>query len=292
MNLMRRVQPAETDARVAPVSARRADATTFASALYTGWIRHRRYAPHSHVFTYKLFLAYLDLSEIDQVFTGRWLWSVGRRNVAEFRRSDYLGDPDVSLDTAVRDCVEQHNGQRPTGPIRLLTHLRYFGKCFNPVSFYYCFADDGRTLQTVVAEITNTPWKQRHAYVLPVADSATQSATDGYVHAWHFDKRFHVSPFMAMEHAYAWRFNVPGDALRVHMEVLPPDAALGSRQKEFDATLVLERTPIDARHLAVALLRFPLMTLQVVLAIHWQALRLWLRGNPVHDHPDTRHSNP
>jgi DUF1365 family protein len=288
MNLMRPVQPAQAGVSVTPMPAARTDAATFASALYTGWIRHRRYAPHPHTFTYKLFLAYLDLSEVDRVFAGRWLWSVGRRNVAEFRRSDYLGDPDVPLDTAVRDCVEEHSGVRPEGPIRLLTHLRYFGKSFNPVSFYYCFATDGRTLQTVVAEITNTPWKQRHAYVLPVADSAMQ----GDVHAWHFDKRFHVSPFMAMEHAYAWRFGVPGEALRVHMEVLPPDAPPGTRQREFDATLVLERAPIDAPHLAAALLRFPLMTLQVVLAIHWQALRLWLRGNPVHDHPDTRHSNP
>ena len=288
MNLMRRVVPAATDACPAAIPDARADTVVFTSAIYTGWIRHRRHAPRAHAFTYKLFLAYLDLSEIDKVFAGRWLWSVGRRNVAEFRRSDYLGDPDVPLDIAVRDCVEQHKGLRPTGPIRLLTHLRYFGKSFNPVSFYYCFADDGRTLQTVVAEITNTPWKQRHAYVLPVADAATH----GDVHAWHFDKRFHVSPFMAMEHAYAWRFSVPGDALRVHMEVLPPDTSTGSRQCEFDATLVLERAPIDARHLAGALIRFPLMTLQVVLAIHWQALRLWLRGNPVHDHPDTRHSNP
>lgn len=288
MNLMRRINPATTEVPSDGISVNRTVSGEFASGLYTGWIRHRRYAPRAHAFTYKLFLAYLDLSEIDQAFAGRWLWSVGRRNVAEFRRSDYLGDPAVPLDVAVRDCVEHHNGIRPTGPIRLLTHLRYFGKCFNPVSFYYCFADDGCTLQTVVAEITNTPWKQRHAYVLPIADAATH----GDVHAWHFDKRFHVSPFMAMEHAYAWRFSVPGDALRVHMEVLPPDAAPGIRHKEFDATLVLERAPIDGPRLASALIRFPLMTLQVVLAIHWQALRLWLRGNPVHDHPDTRHPNP
>lgn len=292
MNLIPRINPATRELPSVAITGDQASTGEFASALYTGWIRHRRHAPRAHSFNYKLFLAYLDLSEIDAVFTKRWLWSAGRRNVAEFRRSDYLGDPDVPLDTAVRDCVEQHGGLRPTGPIRLLTHLRYFGKCFNPVSFYYCFGDDGRTLQAVVAEITNTPWKQRHAYVLPIAESSVQSAKDGDVHAWHFDKRFHVSPFMAMEHAYAWRFSVPGDALRVHMEVLPADAALGTRQKEFDATLVLERTPIDACHLAAALLRFPLMTLQVVVAIHWQALRLWLRGNPVHDHPDTRHPNP
>ncbi len=275
-------------AAVAQAAASAAHAP-LASALYTGRVRHRRYSPHAHAFEYKLFLMYLDLSEIERIFAGRWLWSAGRRNVAEFRRSDYLGDPAVPLDQAVRDCVQQRTGQRPSGPIRLLTHLRYFGQCFNPVSFYYCYAADGRTLETVVAEITNTPWKQRHSYVLPIAEATTR----GDVHAWHFDKRFHVSPFMAMEHAYAWRFGIPGQALRVHMEVLPPHAPPGtSPQRQFDATLILERKPIDGRHLAGVLLRFPLMTLRVLAAIHWQALRLWLRGNPVHDHPDKRPTAP
>ncbi|HYM86302.1 MAG TPA: DUF1365 domain-containing protein [Pseudoxanthomonas sp.] len=259
-------------------------APAFASALYTGWVRHRRHAPHPHAFRYRLFMAYLDLAEVEQVFARRWLWSAGRRNVAEFRRSDYLGDPAIPLDQAVRDCVERYGAPRPSGPIRLLTHLRYFGKCFNPVSFYYCFAEDGHTLQTVIAEVTNTPWKERHAYVLPVAEATPH----GDVNAWHFDKRLHVSPFMAMEHAYAWRFGIPGDALRVHMEVLPPGSPGDPGRREFDATLVLQRKPVDARHLAAMLMRFPLMTLQVVAAIHWQALRLWLRGNPVHDHPAKR----
>lgn len=266
----------------------RLDGEALASGLYTGWVRHRRYAPRAHAFRYRLFLMYLDLSEIEQVFARRWLWSSTRRNVAEFRRSDYLGDPDIPLDQAVRDCVEAQGMQRPSGPIRLLTHLRYFGQCFNPVSFYYCYAEDGRTLQTIVAEITNTPWKQRHAYVLPVSESDLR----GDVHAWRFDKRFHVSPFMAMAHSYSWRFDVPGDDLRVHMDVLPCDFHASPAPRQFDATLVLRRRPINTRSLAAALLHFPFMTLRVVLAIHWQALLLWLRGNPVHDHPDKRPSNP
>ena len=259
-----------------------------ASALYTGWVRHRRHAPHRHAFRYRLFLAYLDLSEIDRVFSRRWLWSVDRRNVVEFRRSDYLGDPAVPLDTAVRDCVEQRGLARPLGPIRLLAHLRYFGYCFNPVSFYYCFAEDGHTLQAVVAEVTNTPWKERYAYVL----SASACTRQGDVLAWRFDKRLHVSPFMAMTHSYAWRLGIPGEELRVHMDVLALDAPIHDASREFDATMVLKRKPLDARNAASALLRFPLMTLRVVAAIHWQALRLWLRGNPIHDHPATRIQKP
>nr|ACT36383.1 hypothetical protein [uncultured bacterium L11E10] len=256
-----------------------------ASALYVGHVRHRRHAPSPHAFTWPLFMAYLDLGELDRVFARRWLWSVGRRNLVEFRRSDYLGDPAVPLDEAVRDCVQAEIDHRPRGPVRMLTHLRSFGHSFNPVTFYYCFAEDGRTLDTLVAQITNTPWKQRHTYVLP----AKQALHAGEFFHWRFDKQFHVSPFMAMEHDYGWRFQLPGDALRVHMDVLcQPDADGQIAPRRFDATLSLRRRPMRAGAMAWALLRYPLMTLQVVTAIHWHALRIWLRGNPAHDHPDYR----
>ncbi len=245
------------------------------SAIYSGWVRHRRHSPRAHAFTYKLFLLYLDLAELDTVFAGRRFWSIGRRNLAEFRRSDYLGDPSVPLDTAVRERVRAALGRAPEGPIRMLAHLRYFGHCFNPVAIYYCYAPDGETLETIVAEITNTPWRERHAYVLPV-DAAD---AHGSAREWRFDKRFHVSPFLPMDRRYRWRFTTPGDALRVHMDVLAGDTP------DFDATLVLERRPIDGRNLARLLVRHPLMTIKVVAAIHWQAFLIWLARNPVYDHP-------
>ena len=250
-----------------------------ASAIYEGWVRHRRYAPRAHRFTYRIAMLYLDLDELDRVFARRRFWSVERRGVAEFRRSDYLGDPTQPLATVVRDHVEAATGNRPVGPVRLLTHLRYFGHNFNPVSFYYCYAADGVTLEAILAEITNTPWKERHAYVLPLA-TATRH---GSARAWEFDKTFHVSPFLPMRCRYDWRFDTPGDALRVHMQVC--NAERDAAVREFDATLVLRRREISAVNLARVLLRFPLMTLKVVAAIHWQALRLWARGNPVYAHP-------
>ena len=109
------------------------------SCLYVGQIRHRRLAPKPHFFFYRIFMAYLDLQELDTVFTGNPLWSTRRPALAWFRRADYLGDPSVPLDQAVRDLVEQKTGVRPIGPVRVLSHLRYFGYSFNPVSFYYCF---------------------------------------------------------------------------------------------------------------------------------------------------------
>lgn len=250
-------------------------ARSFESAIYEGWVRHRRHAPHPHAFRYRICMLYVDLAEIDHIFEGRRFWSAGRRNIAAFRREDFLGDADTPLDDAVRDKVEAETGHRPSGPIRMLSHLRYFGHSFNPVSFYYCFAPDGTTLDAIVAEITNTPWKQRHAYVLPIS----RAEPHGNVHGWRFDKRFHVSPFMPMARQYDWRFSTPSDVLRVNMAVFDRE------QKNFDATLVLQRRELTGANLARVLIRYPLMTMQVVAAIHWQALRLWLRGNPVHEHP-------
>ena len=245
------------------------------SGLYGGWVRHRRFQPRPHDFRYRLFMMYLDLAELDTVFRGRWFWSVGRPNLAWFRRADYLGDPAIPLDTAVRDRVEQETGQRPSGPIRMLTHLRYFGYCFNPVTFYYCFDAGDDRVESVIAEITNTPWNERRAYVLtPDLDEP-----QGRHHRYRFAKDFHVSPFMPMDIDYDWRFGEPGEKLNIHMRL---DREGG---KVFDATLDLERHELNGVELAWALLRHPWMTAQVLAGIYWQAARLHLKGIPVHDHP-------
>jgi uncharacterized protein len=248
------------------------------SALYIGRLRHRRFEPTPHAFEYRLCMAWLDLAELDEVFRGRWLWSTQGPALAWLRRADYLGDARVPLDRAVRDRVECETGRRPTGPVRLLTHLRTFGHCFNPVSFYYCFDPADRDVETIVAEITNTPWNERHAYVLP----AHRSDPRGQTLRFRFDKSFHVSPFMPMEIDYDWRFSTPGSRLAVHME------NRRSGERLFDATLALERKEISGGSLALALARYPAVTLQVAGAIYWQALRLWLKGVPFHVHPAKR----
>jgi DUF1365 family protein len=252
------------------------------SALYVGRVRHRRFQPRPHDFRYGLFMVYLDLAELDRVFAGRWFWSTRRLALARFRRADYLGDPTLPLDEAVRRCVAEATGQRPTGPIRMLTHLRYFGYVFNPVSFYYVYDADDTRVETIVAEITNTPWKERHSYVLP---QSAEAAKPG-VHRHRFAKDFHVSPFMPMAQDYDWRFSTPSETLSVHMENLQ------AGEKVFDATLALERQALNGANLARALLFFPLMTVQVIVGIHWQALRLWLKRTPFHIHPSKRPPRP
>jgi uncharacterized protein len=245
------------------------------SALYTGRLRHRRYAPQPRAFDYRLFMAWLDLAELERVFRDRWFWSTGRPALAWMKRADYLGDPGLSLDEAVRERVARETGVRPAGPVRLLTHLRMFGHCFNPVSFYYCYDARGERVETVLAEITNTPWNERHAYVLPAGSSIGR----GRALRFRFDKAFHVSPFLPMDLGYDWRFTEPGERLAVHMENFQGGL------KVFDATLALERREISGASLAAALARFPFMTVQVLGAIYWQALRLWARRTPYYAHP-------
>jgi uncharacterized protein len=245
------------------------------SCLYTGTVRHRRHEPTPNRFSYKLFMAYLDLAELPHLFDRYLLWSARRPAPAWFRRGDFYGDAARPLDEAVRDLVARQSGSRPEGPIRLLTHLRYFGYSFNPVSFYYCFDRDDTKVETIVAEITNTPWKERHQYVLPTG-SADES---GSCWRFRFEKDFHVSPFMPMDMSYDWRFSAPGEHLRVHMQNWRKGAAT------FDATVGLMREPITSVSLAHALIHFPLLTAQVTTFIHWQALRLWLKRTPFYAHP-------
>jgi DUF1365 family protein len=253
------------------------------SALYSGWVRHRRYAPTPHAFRYRLFMLYLDLAELPQVFAPFWLWSARRAAPARFLRSDYLKDPDgdaeLPLDATVRKLVVQRTGRSARGPIRLLTHLRYFGHNFNPVNFFYCFDAPGERVEFIVAVITNTPWRQEHAYVLSV--DATRPAAQCW--QFRFDKEFHVSPFMPMQQQYRWRLSAPDARVFVHMQNFGHEAPA---EKLFDATLLLQRKPITSASLAGALALFPLMTAQVVFGIHWQALRLWLKRTPVFTHPN------
>lgn len=250
------------------------------SAIYEGKVRHRRFTPVQNVFQYRLFLMYVDLLELPDLFKGRWLWSGLKANFAYLRRRDHLGDPLVPLDRSVRDFVEKETGKRPSGPIRLLTHFRYFGHCFNPVSFYFCYDEGNRRVETIVAEVHNTPWGEEHCYVLE--DSMNEHPSPQW-RRYRFPKAFHVSPFMEMEINYDWRFKMPGENLQVHITNMTP----GGRRR-FDATLSIRRREISPTALARCLLLYPLMTVKVVAMIYWQALRLLVKGAPIHIHPAKR----
>jgi DUF1365 family protein len=244
-----------------------------ASCIYEGTIRHRRLAPRRE-FRHRLALWYVDLDELPKLLGGRLLEP--SPGALRFRRRDYHGDPRLPLAEAVRDTVGAHTGSRPVGPIRLLTQLRSFGYCFNPVSFYYCLSAGADAVQAILAEVTNTPWGERHAYVLAGGTENSPLVVSSV------DKAMHVSPFMPMDLSYCARATAPGDTLSVHME----SSRAGSRV--FDATLSMSRRELtrhSARRLTV---RYPAATVRVLALIYAQALRLRLAGAGVHPHPPER----
>jgi hypothetical protein len=273
------------------------------SCLYEGSVRHRRHGKPSDELRYRMFMVYLDLDELPRCFDGHLLWSARRPALAWFRRADHLGDPRTPLADAVRELVAQRTGTRPDGPIRLLTHLRYFGHCFNPVSFYYCYDAGpdgdaaGERVSAVVAHVTNTPWGESHSYVLG-ADDATDRGSTALL-SGSSQKQLHVSPLMGMEHTYVWRASEPAERLSVHIESHRADArpdgpvdswadtpaSPGSAGPVFDATLSLRRRELSGLELARALARYPFLTLRIVTRIYGHALSLRLRGARYFPHP-------
>ena len=138
--------------------------------LYWGTIFHRRHTPFTRFFKYPIFMAYIDITSLSTTMSPSLLWNINKPAIVSFRRSDYHGDPQVDLEDAVRLTLLEKTGRSFNGPIRLLTNLRYFGYCFNPVSFYYCFNEADDKVEAIMAEVTNTPWKERYAYVIEKQD--------------------------------------------------------------------------------------------------------------------------
>jgi DUF1365 family protein len=236
------------------------------SCIYEGTLRHRRFEVTERSFTHRMALAYLDLDELPSLLGGRLL--ARRPGLLRFRRRDYLGARDVPLRQAIEEVVGCE-----LGPIRVLTQLRSFGMCFNPVSFYYCFSEDER-LRAVVAEVTNTPWGERHRYVLHA------TGDESVVHGG-FDKAMHVSPFMGMDQRYAWRLAAPGQTLSVQIENRDGEGTVA-----FDATLAMRRHALTPRSARALTRRYPFASLRVLALIYGHAVGLKLAGVPVHRHPE------
>ena len=255
-----------------------ASAGTTASAVYEGTVRHRRFAPVEHEFSYRLFLMYLDLDELPGVLDPFRGWSARGRALACFRREDFMGDPARPLAECARDAVAAETGSRPQGPVRLLAGLRYLGHSFNPVSFYYCFDSTGERVEAVVADVENIPWGERHAYVL------ARGEREGPVLSDELEKSLHVSPLMGMDQTYGFRADEPGTRLAVHIESRPCQTG----GKSFDATLALRRRELSRPLMARLLARYPAHSLQVVAKIYAQSLRLKLKGARYFPHPEGR----
>jgi hypothetical protein len=251
---------------------------TSRSAIYAGTVRHRRFQPKPRQFAYRVFYLMLDLDELPGALDESFFFSARRVAPLQFRRADYIGDPSISLRDAVRNACVTGGAPEPTGPITLLTMLRAWGFLFNPVSFYYCWDRTGERVETIVAEITNTPWGERRALVLPAARGAGYGSRLRFT----FPKDFHVSPFLPMEVEYDWTFTTPGRSLVVQMEDRREGELL------FDATLTLRREAISPASLRRIFWRHPALPQKATAAIYLHALLLWLRRTPFHTHPVRR----
>jgi uncharacterized protein len=248
-----------------------------ASAVYEGWVIHRRRRPIEHEFRYRVFMPLFDLDELPELLDPFPLWSARRPAPAWFRRSDFLGDARTPIAEAARALSSERVGRRPAGPIRLLAHPRYLGVGFNPVSFLFCHGESGE-LDSVIAEVTNTPWGERHAYVLDARERPP--AADGTV-GGQLDKRLHVSPFMGMDQKYEWWTSAPGDRLRIGFRNLEDGKVI------FEASLSLRRREMSRRLMARMLLTYPPMTIATLARIYIQALRLRIKGAPWFAHSES-----
>jgi DUF1365 family protein len=225
-------------------------------------------------------MIYIDLAELEEVFKGRWLWSIDHFNVACFNRAYHLGDPSVPLEQAVRNLAAERLGKRPEGPVRMLTQLRYFGYNFNPVSFYYCFDKKGRFVETTIVEIHNTPWGEIFCYVLGEEQNEGLKNEKKFC----FSKEFHISPFMDMNIRYQWEFTDPGDSVHVLM------TSYEKEEKIFDAELSMVRREITGLELSRMFIRYPFMNMKIIAAIYWQALRLRGKRAKFYTHPSQRNN--
>ncbi|MFZ9834777.1 MAG: DUF1365 domain-containing protein [Holophagaceae bacterium] len=244
------------------------------SGLYRGILRHRRFSPQVHEFTYPLFMAFLEvdrLRELTQV--SPWV-SYNRFNWASYDDRDHLGDPRLPLRERLRQEAQLRGIEIGSGKIFLLTHLRYLGYCFNPVSYFY-FYNEADELIDILAEVNNTPWGERHLYWMSQNPVHFEEGRRTY----QVPKAFHVSPFIPMECRYEWSFGNPDSRLGIRIREFQEDTFF------FDVDLHLVHHPWNPETIRQTLFAFPWMTFKVIISIHWQALRLWCKRVPVQTHP-------
>jgi len=241
--------------------------TTEVSAIWQGSVRHRRFAPKPHAFSYSLFMLGLDLDELPTLDQGIW-FAIERAGLLSFRRRDYLKGSNGSLKQAVWSKVSELGGEaHPDGRVLLLGNVRCLGFYFSPVNFYFCYQQE--TARYLLAEVSNTPWNERHYYLLDLTALSPH------------DKDFHVSPFMDLAMRYHWRIRPPVQEALIHIESHPKSG----EAKLFDTTLSLRRAPLSRKGLIDLLVRWPWMTMKVLLGIYWQALRLFIKRTPLFSHP-------
>jgi DUF1365 family protein len=234
------------------------------SALYEGWVVHRRLAPVAHSFRYPILIPLLDLGELPELLDRHPLWSARRPAPAWLRRNDLLGGGERPPAQVARTLVADQLGRKPDGPVLVLAHPRYLGVAFNPIRVYFVCDADGQA-EAAVAEVTNTPAGKRHAYAFARAEGEPEIRG-------HATKRMHVSPFMSLEQVYECRIGQPGDRLEIAIRNLETERVV------FEARLSLRRLGLSRSLTTRALFSYPAQTAATLARIYWQAAKLRAMG--------------
>lgn len=232
--------------------------TQFTSAIYKGKVNHRRYTPKFHSFNYSYCMWLVDIDELDSVCSSYRLVGASKLNPVSIRLADHIegvNDP-IEFKARINQKVTELGGHWQGDKLLMMTQARVLGLYFSPVNFHFCY--DGEVCRYMLAEVSNTPWGEKHWYLVDLANPRTE-------------KDFHVSPFMPIEQEYRWRVKLPAKQFLAHIENW-------HNNKVFDATLTLKRENLSYASLGKTLLRFPVIALSTVGAIYWQAAKMFAKG--------------
>ena len=242
------------------------------SNIYLGNIVHRRFSPKKHSFDYSLYMLALDVSEVEDAKAGLGLFGFSWYHPLRFSAKDYLKGEPNGLMQRITNKVLELSGHNDIQRVVMLVQVRCFGIYFSPANFYFCYDQNNQCTQ-MLAEVSNTPWNERHYYLIDLLNSGEKVSK----------KDFQVSPFMDLDMSYFWQVKAPSDNnsnIMIRIENKKLNSANGKIDKLFDANLMMKKQSFNQKSLLQVWCQLPVMTLKIVLGIYWQALKIFIKRIP------------